>query len=138
MSRRSACGGLTSALVLEKNAHTNRLPAAHRPLQESPLLQLANLRSLRDPAALADLYHLMGYAADQDAPGDTADDLEATFIHYLVDRTQIPQGRLLPLCDADSEIHDLSLSEVSSITAQGQVRVLDSAVGTASMLVGQG
>jgi len=29
-----------------------RLPAAHCPLQESALLQLDNLRSLRDPAAL--------------------------------------------------------------------------------------
>lgn len=62
---------------------------------------------------------------------------EETLTRYLSDHTGIPQTRLLPLTDDDSEVHDLSLQEARAIIAALKtVRVLDPAVGTASMLVG--
>lgn len=62
---------------------------------------------------------------------------EETLTRYLADHTGIPQGRLLPLVADDSEVHDLTTPEAAQIiTALGKVRVLDPAVGTASMLVG--
>jgi adenine-specific DNA-methyltransferase len=63
--------------------------------------------------------------------------VEETLTRYLEDITSIRQARLLPLCADDSEAHDLTLQEASAmITALAKVRVLDPAVGTASMLVG--
>lgn len=63
--------------------------------------------------------------------------VEETLTRYLEDTTAIPQTRLLPLCADDSEAHDLTLKEARDImTALQRVRVLDPAVGTASMLVG--
>ncbi|WP_339097951.1 hypothetical protein WDJ50_15625 [Deinococcus sp. VB142] len=62
---------------------------------------------------------------------------EETLTRYLSDHTGIPQTRLLPLTGDDSEVHDLTTAEATQIiTALGKVRVLDPAVGTASMLVG--
>lgn len=62
---------------------------------------------------------------------------EETLTRYLHDHTGIPQERLLPLCEEDSNPHDLSNTEAKQIIdALAQVRVLDPAVGTASMLVG--
>ncbi|MBI0447247.1 hypothetical protein D9600_15140 [Deinococcus sp. DB0503] len=62
---------------------------------------------------------------------------EETLTRYLSDQTGIPQDRLLPLVTDDSEVHDLTTAEATQIiTALGKVRVLDPAVGTASMLVG--
>lgn len=51
--------------------------------------------------------------------------------------TGIPQARLLPLTADDSDPYDLTTAEaVQIIAALKEVRVLDPAVGTASMLVG--
>ncbi len=62
---------------------------------------------------------------------------EETLTRYLSDHTGLPQDRLLPLCANDGEAHDLSLPEANAIIAAlGRVRILDPAVGTASMLVG--
>ena len=62
---------------------------------------------------------------------------EETLTRYLADQTGIPQARLLPLVADNSEIYDLTLSEARAIIAAlKEVRVLDPAVGTASMLVG--
>ena len=63
--------------------------------------------------------------------------VEETLTRYLEDTTGILQARLLPLCDDDSEAHDLTTQEALAIKeALKKVRVLDPAVGTASMLVG--
>ena len=63
--------------------------------------------------------------------------VEETLTRYLEDTTGIPQARLLPLCADDSEAHDLTGDEANTIIAAlAKVRVLDPAVGTASMLVG--
>ena len=62
---------------------------------------------------------------------------EETLTRYLSDQTGIPQARLLPLVADDSDPHSLTTAEATQIiTALGKVRVLDPAVGTASMLVG--
>ncbi|MFC3863144.1 Eco57I restriction-modification methylase domain-containing protein [Deinococcus antarcticus] len=62
---------------------------------------------------------------------------EETLTRYLHDHTGISQERLLNLVADDSEAHDLSNAEAKQIIeALAQVRVLDPAVGTASMLVG--
>lgn len=62
---------------------------------------------------------------------------EETLTRYLSDHTGISQDRLLPLTADDSDPHDLTLAEAGHIiTALEGVRVLDPAVGTASMLVG--
>lgn len=62
---------------------------------------------------------------------------EETLTRYLADHSGLPQERLLPLCADDNEMHDLSDSEARRIRdALAAVRVLDPAVGTASMLMG--
>ena len=62
---------------------------------------------------------------------------EETLTRYLHDHTGISQERLLKLVADDSEAHDLTNTEAKQIIeALAQVRVLDPAVGTASMLVG--
>ncbi|MFC6619712.1 Eco57I restriction-modification methylase domain-containing protein [Deinococcus radiophilus] len=62
---------------------------------------------------------------------------EETLTRYLSDHTGISQDRLLPLTADDSDPHDLTLAEAGQIIqALEGVRVLDPAVGTASMLVG--
>ena len=62
---------------------------------------------------------------------------EETLTRYLHDHTGISQERLLNLVADDSEAHDLTNAEAKQIIeALAQVRVLDPAVGTASMLVG--
>lgn len=62
---------------------------------------------------------------------------EETLTRYLHDHTGISQERLLNLVADDSEAHDLTNAEAKKIIdALAQVRVLDPAVGTASMLVG--
>ena len=40
------------------------------------MLQLDHLRQLRSPTALADVYHLLGYPADQEAPAYTPDEID--------------------------------------------------------------
>lgn len=63
--------------------------------------------------------------------------VEETLTRYLADTTGLAQERLLLLVADDSAVHDLSAPEASAvIDALGKVRVLDPAVGTASMLVG--
>ncbi|WP_019009568.1 Eco57I restriction-modification methylase domain-containing protein [Deinococcus aquatilis] len=63
--------------------------------------------------------------------------VEETLTRYLADTTGIGQERLLLLVADDSAVHDLSAPEANAIIeALGKVRVLDPAVGTASMLVG--
>ncbi|MPY67185.1 hypothetical protein F8S09_10845 [Deinococcus sp. SDU3-2] len=62
---------------------------------------------------------------------------EETLTRFLADQTGLPQERLLPLTANDSEAHDLSTPEARALKdALADVRVLDPAVGTASMLVG--
>lgn len=62
---------------------------------------------------------------------------EETLTRYLADRTGLPQARLLPLAANDSETHDLTTQEARTLKETlADVRVLDPAVGTASMLVG--
>ena len=62
---------------------------------------------------------------------------EETLTRYLADHSGLPQERLLPLCADDSDPHDLTLPEARKLEkALAAVRVLDPAVGTASMLVG--
>lgn len=62
---------------------------------------------------------------------------EETLTRYLADHSHITQERLLTLCADDSETHDLSNAEARQLRALlATVRVLDPAVGTASMLVG--
>ena len=66
---------------------------------------------------------------------------EETLTRYLADHTGLSQERLLPLCADDSQKsnlgNDLSNAEANQlIAALSAVRVLDPAVGTASMLVG--
>lgn len=62
---------------------------------------------------------------------------EETLTRYLADTTGLPQERLLPLCAESDDAGDLTIVEARRIVdALGKVRVLDPAVGTASMLVG--
>lgn len=62
---------------------------------------------------------------------------EETLTRYLSDHTHITQERFLALCADDSDAHELSNAEAKQIIdALAAVRVLDPAVGTASMLVG--
>ena len=62
---------------------------------------------------------------------------EESISRYLADKTEIDRERLMKLLGEDDSYGDISIAEANKIiTALAEVRVLDPAVGTASMLVG--